>query len=380
MPYARPYRTTSRMRRNRYRSRAASSIQAAWRARKRRKKGSVVARTALANRRAIKRIKKNVELKFVNSAAASSRTNFCGQILSRIPLDNYGMSQSSAQWVAAGGAATTLPSAASYCPVMLNPCLVVQAGQTDPSAPTGTLASTENARLGNDITMSHVTFKITMVGGCAQLNAGAYENVVRKQKVTALLILDREPAKMNPTLITNAPTYGADYQSCQLYPRTPDNPSVIAGLGSSTEHRFAQIRSLPLPSANPPGVNTADSGSKDLFAQSFYSKDSVIGKTGRFKILKKVSLSCYQQTKALTNVENLVGSSVRTNASKSMTHKGKYKFHFSTNTQVIPDNQTLLLCLWSDTPTNRSAGGSVPLNYCDPPLVSVVSRFSFRDP
>lgn len=367
-----PYRKTK--------ARAASTIARAWRARMRRKRGGLLTRTALANRKAIKSIRKNVELKFVNDAVASSRTNYCGQILSRVPLDNYGMSQSSADWVSAGPAATTLPSAASYCPVMLNPIVITQAGQPVYSGATVTKAATEKSRIGNDIIMSHYTAKITMVGGCAQENSGAYANVVRKQKVTALLLLDREPQKQNPTLNTAAPTYNSDYQSCQLYPRTPDNPSVIAGLASGTESRFDQLRSLPIPTANPPGVNTADSGSKNLEALSFYSKDNIMGKSGRFKVLKKMTLSCFQQTKAVDSVENLNGSNTKTTAAKTLTHKGKYKFHFDSDKTLIPGNQTLLLVLYSDTPTNRSANGAVPDNFCDPPLVSVVSRFSFRDP
>lgn len=368
-----PYRKTK--------NRAASTIGRAWRARMRRKRGGLLARTALANRKAIKSIRKDIELKFVNDSVASSRTNYCGQILSRIPLDNYAMSQSSTDWVAAGGAATTLPNAASYCPVMINPVVVAQAGQpvtTVVGAPD--TASTENSRIGNDIVMSHYTAKITMVGGCAQENGGAYANVVRKQKVTALLVLDREPQKMNPTLISGTPTYNSDFQSCQLYPRTPDNPSVIAGLASGTESRFDQLRALPIPTANPPGVNTGDSGSKNLEALSFYSKDNVMGKSGRFKVLKKLTLSCFQQTKALQDVENLNGSNTKTTATKTLTLKGKYKFHFDSDKTQIPGNQTLLLVLYSDTPTGRSASGNIPVNFCVPPLVSVVSRFSFRDP
>lgn len=365
-----PYRKTK--------NRAASTLQRAWRARLRRKRGGLVSRTALANRKAIKAIRRNVELKFVNDAVASSRTNYCGQILSRIPVDNYAMAQSSTDWVAAGGAATTLPSAASYCPVMINPIVIKQAGQKLNSGATDEEPSTENAREGNDIIMSHFTAKITMVGGCAQENGGAYANVVRKQKLTALLVLDREPQKQNPTLDDPAPTYNSDYQSCQLYPRTPDNPSVIAGV--PPENRFDVIRALPLQTANPPGVNTGDSGSKNLEAQSFYSKDNVMGKSGRFKILKKITLSCFQQTKALNNVENLNGSNTKTTATKTLTHKGKYKFHFDSDKLLVPGNQTLLLVLYSDTPTCRSAAGNVPVNFCVPPLVSVVSRFSFRDP
>lgn len=372
MPYK--YRTLAGGRRAYRKRRAASSIQRAWRARKRRKRGSLVARTALANRRAIKSIRKDVELKFANDAVASSRTNYCGQVMTGRVVDNYGMSQSSLDWVAAGGGATQL-AAAKYCPLMINPIVVYQAGQQITTAPTPLTAATENSRIGNDIVMSHFTAKITMVGGSANLNGGTWANVVRKQKVTALLLLDREPAKMNPGLLMPAPTFDAEAISCQLYPRTPDAELAIPG---SNERRFDALRFLPQKTANPPGLATGDDGSRSLESLSFYSKDNIMGKTGRFKVLKKVSLSCYQQSNA--GIANTNGSSVKTTATKTVTLKGKYKFHFDGDTILIPGNQTILLCLYSDTPTVRSFGGAVPTDYCTPPVVTVVSRFSFRDP
>jgi len=361
-----PYRKT--------RNRAASTIARAWKARQRRKRGGLVARTALANRKAIKSIRRDVELKFCNEAVASSRTNYCGQVLTGLKVDNYGMNQDSLDWVAAGGGATQL-AANKYCPLMINPIVVYQAGQQITTAPTPLTAATENSRIGNDIVMSHFTAKVTMVGGSANLNGGTWANVVRKQKVTALLVLDREPAKMNPALLLPAPVFSPEAISCQLYPRTPDAVLAIPG---SNEARFDQLRSLPLPTANPPGLDTGDDGSKNLEALSFYSKDNIMGKSGRFKVLKKMTLSCFQQSNA--GIANTNGSSVKTTATKTLTLKGKYKFHFDGDTLIIPGNQTLLLVLYSDTPTCRSFGGAVPTDYCTAPVVSVVSRFSFRDP
>lgn len=375
-------RTTGRSSRARFRKtrrrRAASSIQAAWRQRQKQKRGSLVSRTALANRKAIKAIKRNQELKFVNNAQCSTRTNYIGQILTNTKVDNYGMSQSSADWVLAGGAATSLPTVSKYCPLIINPIVVPQAGtliQTGGPADGPTVTASENARIGNDIIMSHITFKIAMSGSVAQTNGGNYQNCVQKQTVWAMLMLDRQPAKQPPSLTTSAPVFTSNKISCQLYPQTPDGVLALPALPDSSKE---YVRSLPAKTANPPGIQTGNVGQRDLSCLSFASKDYVIGKSGRFQILKKVKLSCYQRSGG-AGAENFNGSSVPTCAYTSFTQKGNYKFHFGADNFVIPDNQTLLLALYSDTPTNRSAGGAVPTSYVAPPTVSVLTRFSFRD-
>lgn len=385
MPYdsasarAAALRAANRIRRYRSKRRqsAARTLQSAWRARKRRQRGSLLARTALANRKAIKRIKSDVELKFVNNCIATSRTNYIGQILQNTPVDNYGMSQSTGDWVNAGGGATAL-AAAKYCPLIMNPICVGQGGTnvvTPPVPGTAIYPAGENTRVGNDIVMSHITFKITLVGSVAQTNGGNYANIVQKQKVTAVLLLDREPAKQAASLTSAAPTFSLDNISCQLYPQTPDGVLALPTLsGESKEF----IRSLPEKQANPPGLATGNIGNRNLEALSFYSKDNVMGKSGRFKVLKKMSLSCYQRAGG-ASFQNFNGSSVPTTASATMTQKGNYKFHFAGNSFIIPDNQTLLLALYSETPTIRSAGGAVPVNYVTPPTVTVLTRFSFRD-
>lgn len=377
MPYARKYRTTARDRRRKYarRNSAASTIARAWRNRRRRRNNSnLVVRTVKANRKAIRSLKSDRELKFVNSAVASARTNYIGNILSSTKLDNWGMAQSSLDWVAAGGAATQLPNSASYCPVILQPIVVPQAGQPI-SGSTQLYGSTEDTRIGNEITMSHLTMKLTIAGSYANTNGGNYLNVAQKQTVYAILVLDRDPQAQPPSLITNAPTFDASKIPCQMLPRTPDNILALPAIAGTKSVDL--LKSCPLASANPPGVNTGNQGVKDMDALSFYSKQHVIGKTGRFKVLKKVQLSCYQRQGP--SGPNLNGSSVPTTNTLSFTHKARYKFTFDGDTQLTPGSQSLLVYLYSNVCTNRSSGGAVPVNYVAPPTVSVLSRFSYYD-
>lgn len=87
MPYNRPYRTTARGRR---RKMAARTLQTAWRNRKRRQAGSLVARTALSNRRQIKKIRRNIETKMIELPTGTTANNYAGQNLVRIPVDVNG--------------------------------------------------------------------------------------------------------------------------------------------------------------------------------------------------------------------------------------------------------------------------------------------------
>ncbi len=70
-------------RRGHYRrlKRKIGSISAGWKRKARRKRGSLVSRTAKANRSAIKRIKRNVDTKWVDGYEAVDANNYAGQIM-----------------------------------------------------------------------------------------------------------------------------------------------------------------------------------------------------------------------------------------------------------------------------------------------------------
>ena len=375
-----PRRTVAQVARARRRKKkySAMSIQRAWRARARKKRGSLVVRTVKSNRRAIKQIKKDRQLKFVNSGVASVRTNWCGQIISATPIDNYGMNQRSVDWVGPPIVFPSLP-AQKYMPVVQQPIVVPLAGT--PISGSATLhTSNDNTREGNDIVMSHLTLKITMAGGFVSNNGGLYQGLQQKQHLHALIVLDRDPGDEPASLNTATPIFEALSCPGSLYLPTPDN-TFVPGSDSNIPGRDF-LRVLPQTTANPPGVATANPGSKNLIAQSFYSKDHASGPKSRFKVLKKVSLSCWQQANAVGSVPTARdGPALRTQSTKTVTIKSPYKFHFDADLDLVPSNQNLLIFYFSDTPTNRSGSATVaPTDYCEPPYLSVVSRFSFRDP
>lgn len=87
MPYR---RSRSRHRRRTFgRHAAASRIGRAWRARRRRRTG-LLARTALANRRTIRRMNKAVETKVLQMTQATPAQQFAGQFQDSVMVDNTG--------------------------------------------------------------------------------------------------------------------------------------------------------------------------------------------------------------------------------------------------------------------------------------------------
>lgn len=84
-----PFHRRRTYRRRRRRHAAASRIGRAWRARKRRRTG-LLTRTALANRRTIRRIAKAVETKVVDSNQATQALQFNGQFNDAIIVDKDG--------------------------------------------------------------------------------------------------------------------------------------------------------------------------------------------------------------------------------------------------------------------------------------------------
>ncbi len=74
----------------RSRTSAARTIQSAWRAKLRRRRGNLNTRTTLANRKAIKRLVKSRETKFLDDVQAISPTGYAGQWTSSTQVDYRG--------------------------------------------------------------------------------------------------------------------------------------------------------------------------------------------------------------------------------------------------------------------------------------------------
>lgn len=89
MPYRSGYLAKHRHR-GRARRHASGTIARAWRKRKQRRSGGLVARTALSNRRQIKNIKRSVETKMIELPTGTPANNWVGQNLVRIAVDING--------------------------------------------------------------------------------------------------------------------------------------------------------------------------------------------------------------------------------------------------------------------------------------------------
>jgi len=83
-----PHRRISSRYRKRYQ--ASSTIGRAWRRRKARRSGGLVARTAVANRRNIRRINRSIETKMIELPTATPANNWAGQNMVRIQVDSNG--------------------------------------------------------------------------------------------------------------------------------------------------------------------------------------------------------------------------------------------------------------------------------------------------
>ena len=365
-----PYKKRRRIR--------ASSALKKWKKRLAKPRGSNNTRQTLANAKAIKQLKKRPELKFQNNVVASTSNNFVGQFLRPTVVNSWGQPNSTNDWVAAGPTATNL-SAEKYCPVIIRPVCCGQ-GKYSPNLPnpwssTATLdqvGTGENEREGNKITMHSLHVRGLITGGNMGSNIGAYTNLQVKQRLTMVLVLDRQPNPQQVNAGTGVYTPGAT--SCQLYPITVDNFLANSSLNKEQQEPLRSIDNANTPLTTPyygPKLLTQIGGDNEKM--SYYSKDQVLGKSGRFKILKKKSYTVMQ-----TPI-NVVDQSTRCVVPFSFTYKSRHKFHFASDNAITPTNQCLLLFVYSDTPVLRSANGAVPTNGIAPPYIAMTNRFQWKD-
>lgn len=389
-------------RRRRYprrRRRAAGTIQRAWRRRARRKKGGLVARTAKANFRAIKKLKRTPELKFSNSFIATQRTMWCGQIISNQKVDSMGYPSDTRDYVAAG-LGNQLPDSA-YLPLVMQPWVIQQAGNIPTNAAAGTApaGSTEATRVGNWVKHYNTIFKLTLQGSLSSLNGGLYANAPQKQSLYAYFVLDTDPGREAPELNSAAPVQNNIYIPSRLYPPSTADSLVANGLATGgglnrNLPQFEWIRSGPKISGYssttsgsvPPGLNTGTLADNSLHGVSYYSKD-FIGKDKRFRVLKVVKMSCNQQNPPMGTTAPLVGAlpSLKTTMQKTVVIKGNYKLQFDGDKRLVPSNHNLLVFFASNVATPATAIATPPAtptisaDYVAAPSVTCTARVQFRD-
>lgn len=381
-----PYRRRRRRKRRYTRASAASTLQSAWRRRARRKRGGLVARTAKANFKAIKSLKKTRELKFNNNGVCTARTQWCGQILTNQVVDNMGYPSDMTTYAAAGPAGTQLPDSA-FLPLIMQPWLIPQAGyQPTGAPPQPEFAVGEKSRVGNWVQHVNTTFKITLQGSRCDLNRGDYQYVAQKQKLRVYFILDNEPTAEPASLNTTVPTFDVTRIPCRLYQPAAGDTLVANNLSSQILNAvmpgFDNIRSGPLiSSSTPPGINIGNLSTLDLHGVSYYSKDN-IGAKSRFKVLKVIEMHCNQQDTSV-NPDSGSRNPMKHVAYRTVTIKSPWKLHWAGDTAYMPDNKNLLVAFASDTPTPANALASPPLlstSYVAAPTVSCVARVQFKDP
>lgn len=365
MPYRRKYRRKRRFNR----ASAASTLQAAWRRKLRRKRGSVNQRQTIANAKAIKQLKRMPEVKRSGILQAQARNNYFGSILAETQVDNYGMSVDTSDWnaILPGTFLTTL---SDYQPVAMMPILTQQGTKE------------VGGRIGNDIKMKNLILKLTVRGQDSTKNGGRFSSVPCKQKMRCMVVLDTEPNPVNTTL--GLPSASWAFQPpampCQCFDYAANwNNMLAAGFsGLSSVAQCPQLSdvlySLYEETANPPGLATGVGGKvqRDLVDQSFRNTDTLDKK--RFKVLRVKDLHV-AQLPAETNEIRPFNSVT----SHTLTIKAPYRFHFDNDKSLAPSNQRIYAFFWSDTPTQRGSTTTPIVDYVIPPTIQVHSRLNYVD-
>ena len=360
-----PYR---HRRRRRYRKKAGVS---GWK-RKKKPRTSALVRQTEQNRKEIKKLKHRPEIKFCGSTVATTKSSFCGHIMSQQVVDAYGLAMDSTDWL--GVTSNLLPATDYdlYSPVAQMPIVTSQG--------TG-----EKQRIANEIKMRSLVIKGTIVGGQAQSNAGRYTGVQVKQTMHMFVVLDKSPSPANPSLTSSPfnPQYSPDCIPCQLFDYQtawmPD-PNINSVPRRSLN---SNLKSLPNGSANPPGPHCGNDTDMNNVVQSFWSRDDDgIGKSDRFKLLKYRKFNVLQQ---------MAPNDADSKNAKTAHHfteviKAPYTFEFASDKAVVPDNQRIYIFFCSNAPTKRatSSGGPTPTwtdptDYVVPPKISTLCRLYFTD-
>lgn len=187
--------------RRRYRGRKsahghASTIQRAWRNRKRRKTG-LVSRTVLANRKRISAIARRPEIKVIESqegTSADTPVPWQGQYF-RLTANRDGQ--------------TTLPTTNA----IVNPLYLAQS-TAEPAA---------NSRVGDWVTLRSLTYKV-------QVDAETGATAANFNRVGMIIVLDRDPTSPTPNLngvVANDTGTLLDGQSLEAYLKFPKKENCI---------------------------------------------------------------------------------------------------------------------------------------------------------
>jgi len=334
----------------------------------RRKRGSVVQRQTLANKRAIKVLKKAPEVKRSDGYIASADTNFCGQVLKQTKVDNYGFAQSTALWNStAPSPPGYLPTPNLYQPIAMCP-MITQQGVDEIGG----------NRIGNDVKNSSIIAKVRVYGGDAVKNGGRWLNTPCLQKVRCVALLDDMPVPENTSLAAAPSVFQYQAMGFQFFSYSSNwNPLLPAGTSVKQNVNLDDtLYGILQATANPPGLATNDIGLAQRFLPAEGYRDTDVLDKKRFKILQVKDVNVSQMPNHLTN-----GTDRPFNCTKDYTIvlKQPWKFHYDSSKSRLPSNRRVYLCFFSDTPTYRGSPTSPQTDYLDPPSISVSARFNYTD-
>lgn len=333
MPYGRRPSRPSRRRRSRsYRhTGAATTLQRAWRAHTRKKKGGLVTRTALSNRKAIKKLKSTPEVKYLTKGVAQESNNWTGQSLIAYP-DCIGFNnQLNGLSIIAPGTQGTAPAAFNFKPIVMRPCYCEQGVE-------------EGQRISEYIDMKWINIKGSVTAFSSESNGSApngtsYAARGTKQTVRIVVVLDTSPRYWDPT----STSFQVDSNPGYLF----NMSNLTSAYGANPITNVDSNMFLRNGPKSPFGAVGADS-SVDPWSTSYWENDYVQSKKfkkKRFKVLKVLTVKVQQPSYASANPSSDALSSRR---NFSCTLKLPYKFQYRDSNKRLPCNQEILVFACSD--------------------------------
>lgn len=315
-------------RRSRYsRSAAASKIGRAWRIRKRRKT-SLLARTALANRRAVKKLSKDVETKFLQNSIASVTNDWeSGLACGGVTVDETG------RWVdyQSPPVAGIYPNGSFACDM----CVLQQGPEAQ-------------KRIGSWIQMKSLTLKYCITSDAK----------TPKTQFGVLLVLDRHPSQG-----------GVDLTDLLSRPGNPALVGQINAIGMSfldqdqfgKEGRFKILKHMK---------HTIGGFSKNMNGNSVPAIITVPTGTPP-TVIGNVQRPAYTPAYPVPTV-----SGCPLTVNKTVTVKAPYKINYGDAAGTTPQNQTVLLMAYQYRDGPGAVSGQNGGARCN---LQWRARFRFKD-
>lgn len=363
-----PFRRKRRYRKRKSAHGYASTIQRAWRRRRRRRKGGLVSRTALSNRRAIKKIRSSREVKYATAKQATLTNNFVGQHAIFSP-DVFGFNNQGLVTPTWSGGSMTVPPVPVAANVWkccnLKPLCIEQGSGSD-------------EREGEYVQLRWLNIKGTAssynsrYNGTGPTSGYDYKNMPQRQRVRLVVVLDTAPEiKRTPT------AWDYTKQNCTLF--NMKNPSAVlptipVGADFTTFLRDG-------PKCGDGGAQRGD-GTYDPFPTTYWENNYCQSKSAktaknRFKVLKVLQLGEMRQPAAQQGDDAGDIPAVR---NFSFTLKAPYKLHFANDLDDCPNNQQIYIMVQSTTLPAKSAINDIQVNYIRAPKVELQCKVAFIDP